>query len=134
MRVEHIAFQVEDPVAVAAWYCRHLGFVVARLAGGEARTHFLADAAGNVVLEIYSNPAAAQPDYRAMHPLMLHVAFAVDDVPAARQRLLAAGATAESGPDVTPAGDVFAMVRDPFGLPLQLVRRATPLVPPLAAG
>jgi glyoxylase I family protein len=130
MRVEHIAFQVEDPGAVAAWYVQNLGFKVARLAGGEARTHFLVDAAGHVVFEIYNNRAAAQPDYRAMHPLMLHVAFAVEDVATAYHRLLAAGATSESGPQVAPSGDVFAMVRDPFGLPLQLVQRGQPLVGP----
>jgi glyoxylase I family protein len=130
MRVEHIALQVEDPGAVAAWYVQNLGFKVARLAGGEARTHFLVDAAGHVVFEIYSNPAAAQPDYRAMHPLMLHVAFAVEDVAKAYNRLLAAGATSESGPQVALSGDVFAMVRDPFGLPIQLVQRGQPLVGP----
>jgi catechol 2,3-dioxygenase-like lactoylglutathione lyase family enzyme len=130
MRVEHIALQVADPVAVAAWYVKHLGFQVARLAGGEARTHFILDAAGHVVFEIYCNRAAAQPDYRAMHPLMLHVAFAVEDVAAARARLLAAGATPESGPENAPSGDVFAMLRDPFGLPIQLVHRSQPLTGP----
>jgi glyoxylase I family protein len=127
MRIEHIAFQVEDPVAVAAWYVQNLGFKVARLAGGEARTHFLVDAAGHVVFELYNNRAAAQPDYRGMHPLMLHVAFAVEDVASERERLLAAGATHESGPETAASGDVFAMLRDPFGLPLQLVRRRQPL-------
>jgi glyoxylase I family protein len=70
MRVEHIAFQVKDPAAVSDWYVRNLGFRVARLAGGPARTHFLADAAGAVVLEIYNNAAAPQPDYASMHPML----------------------------------------------------------------
>ena len=128
MRVEHIAFQVTDPVAVAAWYVQHLGCRVARLVGGEAQTRFIADAAGHVVFELYHNRRAAQPDYRSMHPLMLHVAFAVEDVAQTQARLLAAGATHESGPDVASSGDVFAMLRDPFGLPLQLVRRVQPLL------
>lgn len=128
MRVEHIAFQVKDPVAVADWYVRNLGFRIARLAGGPGNTHFLADEAGRVVLELYNNPAAPQPDYAAMHPLMLHVAFAVEDVAAAHERLRRAGATSFSAPETAPSGDQFAMLRDPFGLPVQLVRRGKPLV------
>jgi glyoxylase I family protein len=128
MYVEHIAFQVKDPAAVADWYGKHLGFRVARHAGGPANTHFLADAAGHVVLELYNNPAAPQPDYAAMHPLMLHVAFAVDDVAAVHARLVASGATSFSGPETTAAGDQLAMLRDPFGLPIQLVHRQPPLL------
>jgi glyoxylase I family protein len=127
MRVEHIAFQVKEPAAVADWYVRALGFRVARHAGGPANTHFLADEAGRVVLELYNNPAAPQPDYASMHPLMLHVAFVAEDIMATHARLLAAGATNFSAPETTPSGDQFAMLRDPFGLPLQLVRRKTPL-------
>jgi glyoxylase I family protein len=128
MRVEHIAFQVKDPVAVADWYVRNLGFRVARHAGGPANTHFLADEAGHAVLEVYNNPAAPQPDYASMHPLTLHVAFAVDDMAATCERLCQAGATTFSSPEISPAGDQFAMLRDPFGLPVQLVRRKTALV------
>ncbi len=129
MRVEHIAFQVKDPAAVADWYGQYLGFRVARLAGGPANTHFLADAAGRVVLELYNNGGAPQPDYPAMHPLMLHVAFAVDDIAAAHARLVAAGASSFSPPETSASGDQFAMLRDPFGLPIQLVHRHTPLLP-----
>lgn len=128
MRIEHIALQVKDPVAVAAWYIRHLGFRLARLAGGPAQTHFLADGAGCVVLELYNNPAAPQPDYAAMDPLLLHVAFAVEDVEAVYHRLVGAGALAVAEPTAQPSGDILAMLRDPFGLAIQLARRATPLV------
>jgi glyoxylase I family protein len=128
MRVEHIALQVKDPVAVADWYGRHLGFRVARHAGGPGNTHFLADEAGHVVFELYNNPSAPQPDYASMHPLMMHVALVVDDMAVAYQRLLAAGATSCSPPETAASGDQFAMVRDPFGLPVQLVRRRVPLL------
>ena len=30
MRVEHVAFNVEDPLAMARWYVDHLGFQVKR--------------------------------------------------------------------------------------------------------
>ena len=128
MRIEHIAFQVKDPVAVAGWYVRNLGFRVARLAGGPAQTHFLADEAGHVVLEIYNNAGASQPDYASMHPLMLHVAFAVEDVAGAHDHLVKAGAVSFSSPETAASGDQFAMLRDPFGIPIQLVCRKSPLV------
>jgi len=129
MRVEHIALQVKDPAAVADWYGKHLGFRVVRHAGGPGNTHFLADAAGHVVLELYNHAAAPQPDYTAMHPLMLHIAFAVGDVKDSHDRLVAAGARSCSAPETTAAGDQLAMLRDPFGLPIQLVHRQARLLP-----
>ncbi len=79
------------------------------------------------MLEIYAGTLPV-PDYRAMDPALLHVAFAAEDVEATRARLIAAGASAVAETVVTPAGDRFAMLRDPWGLPLQLARRARPLV------
>jgi Uncharacterized protein conserved in bacteria len=128
MRVEHIALQVKDPLAVVDWYAQNLGFRVVRAAGGPAQTHFLADAAGAVVLEIYHNPAAPQPDYCAMNPLVLHIAFAVEDIVAAQDQLIKAGATSFSPPETLASGDEIAMLRDPFGLAIQLARRKSPLV------
>jgi glyoxylase I family protein len=132
MRVEHIAFQVKDPLAVVDWYVRNFGFRVVRAAGGPAQTHFLADVAGHVVLEIYSNPAAPIPDYVAMNPLVLHLAFAVENVAVAQALLVKAGATVYSPPEILPSGDELAMLRDPFGLAIQLARRKSPLLPELA--
>src|SRR5262245_26985034 len=101
MNIEHIALNVADPTAMAEWYTRHLGMRVVRKPPGETQAHFLADAAGQTVLELYRNPSAAIPDYAAMDPMTLHVAFAVVDVKRERGRLLAAGATAVG--DVTTA-------------------------------
>ena len=54
----------------------------------------LADSDGNMMLELYHNPPDAVPNYVSMDPLILHVAFMVDDVDAIRSKLMAAGATA----------------------------------------
>jgi len=80
------------------------------------------------MLEFYNNPKAEVPDYRQIHPLVLHLAFTAADVAAARARLLAAGATPEGDIAVTSGGDEIAMLRDPWGLPLQLLRRRTPMI------
>ena len=126
-RIEHVAFNVAEPVEQAGWYVRHLGMRVARYGGGPTEVHFLADAAGATVLEFYRNPAAAVPDYAAMHPMQMHVAFAADDPDAEAARLQAAGATPEDTTDL-PDGSRLVMMRDPWGLAVQLVRRATPLL------
>jgi len=127
MKIEHVAFQVADPAAMAAWYVEHLGFTIRRSGEGPAFGRFLADGSGCVMLELYRNPAAPVPDYRSIDPILLHVAFVCDDLPATVDRLVVAGAERLSGPSQS-GGDQFAMLRDPWGLAIQLVRRAEPML------
>jgi catechol 2,3-dioxygenase-like lactoylglutathione lyase family enzyme len=127
MKLEHVALQVADPAGVAHWYEEHVGMRVVRTGDAPGHARFLADDAGASVLEIYAGAPPA-PDYAAMDPSLLHVAFAAADVEATRTRLIAAGATPVGDVVVTPAGDRFAMLRDPWGLALQLAFRARPLV------
>ena len=128
MKIEHTAYQIEDPVAVARWYVEHLGLTVKRAQPERPFGQFLADDGNAVMLEFYNNPTVAVPDYRGIDPLILHIAFWTDDVGAARERLLAAGASAVGEALVTPAGDHVAMLRDPWGLAIQLVHRAQPMI------
>lgn len=129
MKIEHVAYQVPDPVALADWYVEHLGLRIKRAIGGPGHARFLADDTDAVMVEVYNNPRVAMPDYRAIDPLMLHLAFRTDDVAAARERLLAAGATPEGEVVVSEGGDHLAMLRDPWGLAIQLVRRRDPMIP-----
>jgi len=129
VRLEHVGLNVADPIKAAQWYVDNLGMKVLREAPAPANTRFLGDAAGNMMLEIYHNPPEAVPNYAAMDPLLLHVAFMVDDVEAVRSKLLAAGATAAGEITTTPAGDKLAMLRDPWGLAIQFVHRADPMLP-----
>ena len=129
MKIEHVAFQVADPSAFAAWYVKHLGLVVKRAQTAAPFGHFLADDGGAVMIEVYRNAALAVPAYEAMNPLQLHLAFWADDVAGTRARLLGAGATAEGEVVRTENGDTVAMLRDPWGLPVQLVQRAAPMIP-----
>ena len=128
MKIEHTAYQVQDPVAVAGWYVQHLGLTVKRAQDERPFGQFLADDGDTVMLEFYNNPKVAVPDYRAIDPLILHIAFWTDDVEATRARLLTAGATPEGEVLRTPAGDHVAMLRDPWGLAIQFVHRAQPMI------
>ena len=120
-----------DPPAAAAWYAAHLGMRVVRRLDRSPFTHFLADASGDVLFEIYNNPASTMPDYAAVDPLAFHLAFvSEDDVRGDRDRLVKAGATVavDAGAVPLPGGDEMAIVRDPWGVPLQLVRRVQPML------
>jgi glyoxylase I family protein len=129
LNIEHVACNVSDPAAMAAWYVEHLGMRIVRSNAAAPHIHFLADAGERVVIEIYSNSADAIPDYQAMHPLRFHLAFDAPDPDAAREALVRAGATFVNE-QTLPDGSRLLMLRDPWGLPLQLCRRATALLPP----
>ena len=128
MQIEHIAWQVKDPIALAQWYTQHMGFTVVRRGKGPSLAHFLADSAGRVVLEVYNNSAAPVPDYPAMNPFLLHLAFSVSNMVETRDRLVKAGATIAEDISTTHAGDNLAMLRDPWGFPIQLIKRAQPMI------
>ncbi|MCB1131128.1 MAG: VOC family protein [Verrucomicrobiae bacterium] len=125
MRIEHVAFNVADPVAMADWYVRHFGLRIVRHIAEPNQTHFLADD-DSAILEIYHNPPDQVPDYASMDPLLFHLAFASADPEADATRLVEAGATFVS--EVRPAdGSILLMLRDPWGVAFQLCRKAKPL-------
>ncbi len=128
MKIEHLALNVKDPVAMADWYVANLGMRIARQEGAPVHARFLADSSGAVMLEVYHNAAEPVPDYFAMRPATLHLAFCAQDVLAEAQRLVSAGASVFSEPGQLPSGDTAAMLRDPWGLSVQLVRRAKPML------
>lgn len=128
MKIEHVAFNVPDAVKAAAWYVEHFNMQIVRASTESPFIHFLADSAGQTVLELYSNPIAPIPDYAGIPAFTLHIALVADDLAAERARLVAAGATADGEPTTTPAGDQLAFVRDPWGLTWQLAKRVKPLL------
>jgi catechol 2,3-dioxygenase-like lactoylglutathione lyase family enzyme len=126
MKIEHIAFNVADPVAVAQWYQEHCGLRIVRHIPQPAQTHFLADDEATVV-EIYCNPPDQIPDYRNMNPLLFHIALASTDPADDARRLIAAGASWVEEIH-TPDGSHLVMLRDPWGVALQLCHRTKPLL------
>ena len=125
--LEHMALNVSDPKAVAAWYSEHMGMRIVRRVDNAPFIHFLADEKGSLI-EIYSNPAGEIPAYEKLSPYTLHLAFASEDIERDSQRLIAAGATSSTPKELTPAGDQLLFMRDPWGMSIQLVKRAKALV------
>lgn len=126
MKFEHIAFDVTDPVALAAWYREHLGLKVVLHTAQPSEIHFLTDDVGSFCIEVYRNRAVETPDHHSRDPILFHVAFVVEDPQAEKERLLAAGATFHTEAKRPDAHVV--MLRDPWGIGLQLCRRTTALV------
>jgi len=120
--LEHPAIDVADPVAVADWWCKNLGFTITKQKDDETHTTFIVDASGRIAIELYrarTQPEA--PDYASMDPLTLHFGFTSKDVDADIEKLTAAGATLvvhEKAP-----GFDGAMMKDPFGISIQFVKR-----------
>ena len=127
MKLEHVAINVPDAVAFVKFFVDNLGMRAVLSNTTSPFMHFIADEDGSM-LEIYSNPAVSIPDYTAIHPTNLHLAFSSKDIEGDRARLLAAGAEAFGEITVTPAGDKLAFFRGPQSVPFQLVQRIKPLV------
>jgi len=127
MKLEHLALNVIDPVAMATWYVEHLGLTTVRQVTDAPYTHFLADSTGTILLEIYNNPPDQVPPYAEMDPLLLHVAFVSVDPEADMVALLAAGATLVEELRFDD-GSHLVMLRDPWGLAIQLCKRAVPML------
>lgn len=127
MEIEHIALNVADPKKMAEWYVEHLGMKVLRKLTEAPFTHFIADGAGRVVLELYHQTKAPVPDYRSFDPMVLHIAFKSANVREAQEKLVRAGATVATDFAVSPNGDEMSFLRDPWGVTVQLVKRGQPL-------
>jgi len=125
MIFEHFALNVPDARAMSEWYVKHLGFSVARSREEAPYTRFLTDESGRVVVELYSNPSARTLEFETEHPLTFHFAVVSRAADQDRSRLEQAGATFFVE-DRLPDGTQLIMLRDPWGLPVQLCQRTNP--------
>ena len=128
MRLAHIAFNVSEVKELAAWYVANFDMKIVRSFDEPPYIHFLSDSAGKSLIEIYSNPLGEVIDYASHHAVAFHLAFAVDDIEAERQRLVAAGATLDGDIDHRANGDKLAFLRDPWGYAIQLVQRVNRMI------
>ena len=113
---------------MAEWYVFHLGCSIARASGEPTHQRFLSDSSGWIMLEFYRNPRVPVPDYESMDPLLVHIAFLSDAPAADRDRLVKAGAKVVEDLTSAPNGDTLVMLRDPWGVAVQLVKRAKPML------
>jgi len=127
MKIEHFAFNVEDPRAMTDWYVEHLGLKIVKQEIEPPYLTFLADDSGRVMIEIYRNPPDQVPDYRNMDPLQIHLALVSRDAESDKKRLIEAGASLADEFRLED-GSHMVMLRDPWGFCIQLWQRATSLL------
>jgi len=122
LKTEHIALDVASPESTADWWCRNLGFECVVKQTAPPFAIFIREGQGQFAIELYraANTAEA-PDYNQANPLQFHIAFLSKDLDGDIARLTAAGATFVSRQTVQ--GSELVMLRDPSGIPFQLVRR-----------
>ncbi|MFP6768729.1 MAG: VOC family protein [Planctomycetaceae bacterium] len=128
MKIEHLAWNVEDPISVARWYVENLGLSVKRKIDAPPWIHFLADDGGTVMLELYGNTSVDVHGFGEIEAMALHLALVSEDIEADMARLIAAGGTRDGEISTNDAGDRLGMVRDPWGFCLQLVQRTEPMI------
>lgn len=127
MEFEHFALNVTNAIEIADWYVAHLDMQIVFQKKESPYMTFLADKTGRVIVEFYTNDEALIPEYASKHQLEFHFAFKTDNTEKEKQRLLKAGCTfiEEFRPE---EGTHIAMLRDPWGLALQVCQRAKSLV------
>ena len=118
MHLEHVAIDVADPAAFKKWWIENLGMRVSAASDG-----FITDDSGTFVLEVYRAGTPSAPNYRSLDPMTFHIAFLSDNVNADVDRLVKAGA--EKVEVVHKPGFDMALLRDPQGVCIQLIKRAT---------
>ena len=122
MLFEHIAINVTNPVEMADWYVEHCKMRIVVQIDEPPFTRFLADMEGKTSIEIYNNESAPVPDYHSQNHLVYHHAFSVENLEKTKDDLIEVGATFVEEVKL-PDGTRLIMLRDPWGIPLQLVKR-----------
>lgn len=126
MIFEHFALNVNNVDEVVAWYTQFVGLKVVNAQKEPPFMTFLADSSDRVMLELYYRPDEKITDFTQQHFLTFHLAFVSENAEEAKDKLIAEGATfvAEVKKE---DGSHLIMLRDPWGMPLQLCQRKDPL-------
>ena len=120
--IHHVAIICSDYARSRAFYTEVLGLTVVAETYRATRDSWKLDLAvnGHYQMELFSFPdAPVRPSWPEAQGLR-HLAFAVEDVSAARQVLLDAGIEVEAVRVDDLTGKRFVFFSDPDGLPLEL--------------
>lgn len=125
MVFEHIALNVKNIKDIKDWYVANVGLKVVSEQTEAPFMTFFADSSGRVILELYYRPDEEIADFKTKHPLTFHMAFVSQNAVTDKIRLLDKGASFVE--EITKEdGSYLVMLRDPWGMPLQLCQRTKP--------
>jgi uncharacterized glyoxalase superfamily protein PhnB len=126
--IEHLAINVDDSRAKTKWYKDNLRMAIIREGAAPSYGMFIADAGKNMMYELYQNTDVPIIDFSAVSHMAFHVAYMVEDVKVIKHALVATGSKVSEDIKTTPSGDVILMLRDPWGQPVQFVKRSNPML------
>ncbi|RAJ11556.1 VOC family protein [Arenibacter echinorum] len=125
MVFEHIALNVKNIKDIKDWYVANVGLKVVSEQTEAPFMTFFADSSGRVILELYYRSDEEITDFKTKHPLTFHMAFVSQNAVTDKIRLLDKGASFVE--EITKEdGSHLVMLRDPWGMPLQLCQRTKP--------
>ncbi|MDL5511311.1 VOC family protein [Arenibacter sp. M-2] len=125
MIFEHLALNVKNIEDIKDWYVANLGLKVVFEQTEAPFMTFFEDSSGRVILELYHRPDEEITDFGTKHPLTFHLAFVSPNAEKDKIRLLEKGASFIE--EIRKEdGSHLVMLRDPWGMPLQLCHRAKP--------
>jgi len=123
MVFEHFALNVNNVSAVVKWYVLHMELKVVSQQKELPFMTFLADSSNRVILELYQRSDEMMTNFVTQHPLTFHLAFVSENAQFDRERLEVERASFIE--EVRKEdGSHLIMLRDPWGMPLQLCQRA----------
>ena len=123
MVFEHFALNVHNIEEIVKWYTGNLGLKIVSEQKESPFMTFLADSSGRVIMELYYRPDEHITNFKTQHPLTFHVAFVSENAERDKARLLEQGALFVEEVKKED-GSLLVMLRDPWGMPLQLCQRA----------
>lgn len=126
--IQHIGFNVNNPIEITNWYIQNLDMKLIRTGKAPQYVTFIADSGSNMEIEFYNKEKVDKIDFQKIDVMSFHFAFLTDSINLIESKLIAAGAKLIDKTTETPAGDKVAMLRDPWGMPLQLVQRSIPMI------
>ncbi len=125
IKFEHIAFLLPNPGKAVEWYCSNLDMKIVNKGKGSI---FVTDSARNIMLEFLINNEVKPLNFRKINVLSLHIAFHTKNAEMLKKKLIGNDATVESDLTTTDSGDKIMILRDPWGIPIQLVERKNPIL------
>lgn len=120
--VHHIAIIAGDYQRSKAFYTSVLGMEIVREVYREERKSYKLDLSlnGRYIIELFSFPGAPARPSRPEAQGLRHLAFAVNDLAGAIERLALKGVQCEPVREDPHTGKKFSFFADPDGLPLEL--------------
>ncbi len=122
--IEHIGVIVSDPLEMAHWYEKILGFNIKfEASDDEKAVAFITDSSDRVMLELAQIPDVTALSAKTDHHLQLHVAVKSDDPEKDTAYLVSNGAKLIEKCPLRRPGDYLIVLEDPWGNCVQLVKR-----------